>query len=124
MTQERIQTRYTLNGPLTNHTELEQAIARAIEAHKPDFFHLLERLVDVGNSGVHLSQEHPPRVLGIDLDQSGIQGLAHLGYESNFFEGCLIVDKYDQHQIDLPFRLQGDLLLFDLELPIAWDFNR
>ncbi|EPC3544682.1 hypothetical protein [Aeromonas hydrophila] len=123
MAQERIQTRYTLNGSLASHAELEQAIARAIEAHKQDFFPLLERLVDVGNAGVHLSQEHPPRVLGIDLDQSGIQGLAHLGYESNFFEGCLIVDKYDQHQIDLPFRLQGDLLLFDLELPIAWDFN-
>ena len=124
MTQERIQTQYRLAGPFANQDELAQAITRTIEANRQDFFPLLERLVDEGNPGVHLSQEHPPRVLGIDLDQSGIQGLAHLGYESNFFEGCLIVDKYDQHQIDLPFRLQGDLLLFDLELPIAWDFNR
>jgi len=123
MTQERIQTRYTLNGPLASRAELEQAIARAIEAHQPDFFPLLERLVDEGNPGVHLSQEHPPRVLGIALDQDGARGLARLGYESNFFEGCLIVDRYEQHQTDLPFRLEGDLLLFDLELPIAWNFN-
>ena len=51
-------------------------------------------------------------------------GLACLGYESNFFEGCLIVDRYEQHQTDLPFRLEEDALLFDIELPIAWDFNR
>lgn len=123
MTQESIQTRYTLDPALASATELEQAIARAIEANKQDFFPLLERLVDEGNPGVHLSQEHPPRVLGIELDQSGIQGRAQLGYESNFFEGCLIVDKYDQHQIDLPFCLEGDQLTFDIELPIAWNFN-
>ncbi|MBS4640481.1 hypothetical protein [Aeromonas media] len=123
MTQERIQTQYRLGGPFANQAELAQAIALAIEAHKRDFFPLLERLVDEGNPGVHLSQEHPPRVLGIELDQSGIQGLAQLGYESNFFEGCLIVDKYDQHQIDLPFCLEGDQLTFDIELPIAWNFN-
>ena len=99
MTQERIQTQYRLGGPFANQAELEQAITLTIEAHKRDFFPLLERLVDEGNPGVHLSQEHPPRVLGIELDQSGIQGRAQLGYESNFFEGCLIVDKYDQHQI-------------------------
>lgn len=123
MTQESIQTRYTLDPALASATELEQAISRAIEANKQDFFPLLERLVDEGNPGVHLSQEHPPRVLGIELDQSGIQGRAQLGYESNFFEGCLIVDKYDQHQIDLPFCLEGDQLTFDIELPIAWNFN-
>ena len=123
MTQESIQTRYTLDPALASATELEQVIARAIEANKQDFFPLLERLVDEGNPGVHLSQEHPPRVLGIELDQSGIQGRAQLGYESNFFEGCLIVDKYDQHQIDLPFCLEGDQLTFDIELPIAWNFN-
>ncbi|MGS3144079.1 hypothetical protein ACB274_16055 [Aeromonas sanarellii] len=124
MNQERIQTRYPLGGPFASRAELEQAITRAIEAHRPDFFPLLERLVDEGNPGVHLSQEHPPRVLGIELDQDGARGLARLGYESNFFEGCLIVDRYEQHQTDLPFHLQGDALLFDIELPIAWDFNR
>ena len=123
MTQERIQTQYRLGGPFANQAELAQAIALAIEAHNQDFLPPLERLVDEGNPGVHLSQEHPPRVLGIELDQSGIQGLAQLGYESNFFEGCLIVDKYDQHQIDLPFCLEGDQLTFDIELPIAWNFN-
>ena len=123
MTQERIQTRYKLAGPFATQAELEQAIARAIEHHKQDFFPLLERLVDEGNPGVHLSQEYLLRVLGIELDQSGILGRAQLGYESNFFEGCLIVDKYDQHQIDLPFCLEGDQLTFDIELPIAWNFN-
>ncbi len=59
MTQERIQTRYTLNGPLASHAELEQAIARAIEAHKQDLFPLLERLVDVGDNRVKLSQKDP-----------------------------------------------------------------
>ncbi|WP_429110049.1 hypothetical protein [Aeromonas media] len=123
MTQERIQTRYKLAGPFATQAELAQAIALAIEAHKRDFFPLLERLVDEGNPGVHLSQEHPPRVLGIELDQSGILGRAQLGYESNFFECCLIVDEYEQHQISVPFRLEGGELVFDLELPIAWNFN-
>ncbi|KTA86964.1 hypothetical protein VO71_21105 [Aeromonas salmonicida subsp. smithia] len=50
MTQERIQTRYRLAGTFTTQAELEQAIARAIEAHKQDFFPLLERLVDVGDN--------------------------------------------------------------------------
>lgn len=123
MNQERIQTRYPLGGPFASRAELEQAITRAIEAHRPDFFPLLERLVDEGNPGVHLSQEHPPRVLGIELDQDSARGLARLGYESNFFEGCLIVDRYEQHRIEVPFRLNGDLLIFDIELPIAWNFN-
>ncbi|WOX47973.1 hypothetical protein R2B70_17660 [Aeromonas sp. XH] len=124
MNQERIQTRYPLGGPFATRAEQEQAIARTIEAHRPDFFPLLERLVDEGNPGVHLSQEHPPRVLGIELERDGTRGLVRLGYESNFFEGCLIVDRYSQHQTDLPFRLEEDALLFDIELPIAWDFNR
>ena len=74
MTQERIQTRYTLNGPLASHAELEQAIARAIEAHKPDFFPLLERLVDVGDSRVKLSQKDPLRVVKVELDDAHTGG--------------------------------------------------
>ncbi|TNI58429.1 hypothetical protein CF121_16255 [Aeromonas media] len=123
MTQERIQTRYKLAGPFATQAELEQAIARAIEHHKQDFFPLLERLVDVGDTRVNLSQEHPPRVLGIALDAEGTTGKAQLSYESNFFECCLIVDEYEQHQISVPFRLEGGELVFDLELPIAWNFN-
>ncbi|HAT6342741.1 TPA: hypothetical protein JAJ28_000407 [Aeromonas hydrophila] len=123
MTQERIQTRYPLGGPFATQSELKHAITRAIEAHKQDFFPLLERLVDEGNPAVNLSQEHPPQVLRIELDQDGTRGLARLGYESNFFECCLIVDEYEQHQTSLPFRLDGDALVFDVELPIAWNFN-
>ena len=124
MTQERIQTQYRLAGPFATQAGLEQAIARTIEAHRRDFFPLLERLVDEGNPGVNLSQEHPPRVLGIELDQNGTQGLAQLSYESNFFEGCLIVDEYERHHISVPFSLEGDRLIFDVELPIAWNFNK
>ena len=45
MTQERIQTRYKLAGPFATQAELEQAIARAIEHHKQDFFPLPPRPV-------------------------------------------------------------------------------
>jgi hypothetical protein len=123
MTQERIQTRYTLNGPLTNHAELEQAITRAIEAHKQDFFPLLERLVDVGDSRVKLSQKDPLRVLGVGLDGAHTGGSARLSYESNFTESCRLIDEYDQHQTSVDFTLDGDQLIFDLELPIQWNFN-
>ncbi|WP_324013197.1 hypothetical protein [Aeromonas hydrophila] len=123
MTQERIQTRYTLNGPLASPTELEQAIARAIEAHKQDFFPLLERLVDVGDSRVKLSQKEPLRVLGVELDGAHTGGSARLSYESNFAESCRLIDEYDQHQTSVSFRLDGDQLIFDLELPIQWNFD-
>ena len=123
MTQERIQTRYQLAGPFATQAELEQAIARAIEHHKQDFFPLLERLVDVGDTRVNLSQQNPLRVLSIELDEDGSKGLAHLNYESNFAESCLIINEYDQHQTSVPFSLEGDELVFDLELPIVWNFN-
>ncbi|MFM5028657.1 hypothetical protein ACEUDA_06450 [Aeromonas rivipollensis] len=123
MTQERIQTRYKLAGPFATQAELEQAIAGAIEHHKQDFFPLLERLVDVGDTRVNLSQQNPLRVLGIALDATGATGTAHLNYESNFAESCLIIDEYDQHQTSVPFRLEGNELVFDLELPIPWNFN-
>lgn len=123
MTQERIQTRYKLAGPFATQAELEQAIARAIEHHKQDFFPLLERLVDVGDTRVNLSQQNPLRVLGIALDAAGATGTAHLNYESNFAESCLIINEYDQHQTSVPFRLEGNELVFDLELPIPWNFN-
>lgn len=123
MTQERIQTRYQLAGPFATQAELEQAIARAIEHHKQDFFPLLERLVDVGDTRVNLSQQNPLRVLSIELDEDGSKGLAHLNYESNFAESCLIINEYDQHQTSVPFRLEGDELVLDLELPIPWNFN-
>jgi len=92
MTQEKIQTHYTLNGPLASHAELEQAITRAIEAHKQDFFPLLERLVDVGDSRVKLSQKDPLRVLGVELDETRTGGSARLSYESNFFKRSLIAN--------------------------------
>lgn len=123
MTQERIQTRYKLAGPFATQAELEQAIARAIEHHKQDFFPLLERLVDVGDTRVNLSQQNPLRVLGIALDAAGSTGTAQLNYESNFAESCLIINEYDQHQTSVPFRLEGNELVFDLELPIVWNFN-
>ena len=123
MTQERIQTRYRLDGPLATQAELEQATARAIEHHKQDFFPLLERLVDVGDSRVKLSQKDPLRVLGVELDGALTGGSARLNYESNFAESCRLIDEYDQHQTSVPFRLEGDELLFDLELPIKWNFN-
>ncbi|MFM5162208.1 hypothetical protein ACEUBB_03885 [Aeromonas rivipollensis] len=123
MTQERIQTRYKLAGPFATQAELEQAIAGAIEHHKQDFFPLLERLVDVGDTRVNLSQQNPLRVLGIALDAADATGTAQLNYESNFAESCLIINEYDQHQTSVPFRLEGNELVFDLELPIAWNFN-
>ncbi|MGL6241059.1 hypothetical protein [Aeromonas dhakensis] len=123
MTQERIQTRYTLNGPLASRTALEQAISRTIEAHKQDFFPLLERLVDVGDSRVKLSQKDPLRVLGVELDEARTGGTARLSYESNFAESCRLIDEYDQHQTSLAFTLDGDRLVFDLELPIAWNVD-
>ncbi|WP_421167731.1 hypothetical protein [Aeromonas dhakensis] len=123
MTQERIQTRYTLDGPLASRAELEQAITRAIEANKPDFFPLLERLVDVGDSRVKLSQKDPLRVLGVALDEAQTGGSARLHYESNFSEGCRLIDEYDQHQTSLAFTLDGDRLAFDLELPIVWNVD-
>lgn len=123
MTQERIQTRNPLGGPFATQAKLKQAIARSIEAHKRDFFPLLERLVDVGDTRVNLSQENPLRVLNIELDNDGSQGQAHLNYESNFAESCLIINEYEQHQTIVPFRLEGDELVFDLELPIAWNFH-
>ena len=123
MTQERIQTRYTLNGPLASRTELEQTIAQAIEAHKQDFFPLLERLVDVGDSRVKLSQKDPLRVLEVELDEANTGGSARLNYESNFAESCRLIDEYDQHQTSVDFTLDGDQLVFDLELPIAWNFD-
>lgn len=123
MTQERIQSRYTLNGPLASRVELEQAIAQAIEAHRQDFFPLLERLVDVGDSRVKLSQKDPLRVLEVELDEANTGGSARLNYESNFAESCRLIDEYDQHQTSVDFTLNGDQLVFDLELPIAWNFD-
>ncbi len=123
MTQESIQTRYTLDPALASATELEQAIARAIEANKQDFFPLLERLVDVGDSRVKLSQKDPLRVLGVELDEARTGGTARLDYESNFSESCRLIDEYDQHQTSVAFTLDGDQLVFDLELPIEWNFD-
>ncbi len=123
MTQESIQTRYTLDPALASATELEQAIAQAIEANKQDFFPLLERLVDVGDSRVKLSQKDPLRVLGVELDEARTGGTARLSYESNFSESCRLIDEYDQHQTSVAFTLDGDQLVFDLELPIAWNFD-
>lgn len=123
MTQERIQTQYRLGGPFANQAELAQAIALAIEAHKRDFFPLLERLVDVGDSRVKLSQKDPLRVLGVELDEARTGGTARLGYESNFSESCRLIDEYDQHQTSVAFTLDGDQLVFDLELPIEWNFD-
>ncbi|MGU5781213.1 hypothetical protein ACV1D2_18725 [Aeromonas caviae] len=123
MTQESIQTRYTLDPALASATELEQAISRAIEANKQDFFPLLERLVDVGDSRVKLSQKDPLRVLGVELDEARTGGTARLGYESNFSESCRLIDEYDQHQTSVDFTLNGDQLVFDLELPIQWNFD-
>ncbi|MFQ2402304.1 hypothetical protein [Aeromonas dhakensis] len=123
MTQERIQTQYRLAGPFANQDELEQAIARAIEAHKQDFFPLLERLVDVGDSRVKLSQKDPLRVLGVELDRAHTGGSVRLSYESNFAESCRLIDEYDQHNTSVTFHLDGDQLIFDLELPIQWNFD-
>ncbi|MGE6119376.1 hypothetical protein ACPCT8_12230 [Aeromonas media] len=123
MTQGRIQTRYTLVGPLASRTELKQAIVYAIEAHKQDFFPLLERLVDVGDSRVKLSQKDPLRVLGVELDETRTGGRARLNYESNFAESCRLIDEYDQHQTSVAFTLEGEQLVFDLELPIEWSFD-
>lgn len=122
MTQERIQTRYPLGGPFATQAELEQAITQAITTHRQDFFPLLERLVDVGDTRVNLSQENPLRVLSIEL-ADGREGVAHINYESNFAESCLIINEYDQHQTSLAFTLDGDQLIFDLELPIAWNVD-
>ncbi|MEG0007584.1 MAG: hypothetical protein RR721_18660 [Aeromonas sp.] len=122
MTQERIQTRYSLGGPFASQSELKQAITQTIETHKRDFFPLLERLVDVGDTRVNLSQENPLRVLSIELADNR-EGVAQINYESNFAESCLIINEYDQHQTSLPFRLDGDVLIFDVELPIKWNFN-
>ncbi|WP_439825189.1 hypothetical protein [Aeromonas caviae] len=123
MTQESIQTRYTLDPALASATELEQAIAQAIEANKQDFFPLLERLVDVGDSRVKLSQKDPLRVLGVELDEARTGGTARLSYESNFSESCRLIDEYDQHQTSVAFTLDGDALVFDFELPIAWNVD-
>lgn len=123
MMQERIQTRYRLSGPFASQVELEQAIAHAINTHQQDFFPLLERLVDIGDSRVNLSQENPLRVLGITLDNNHQhRGIARLNYESNFTESCRLIYEYNQHQTNVGFHLEGDQLIFDIGIPPAWNF--
>ncbi|KAL8188471.1 UNVERIFIED_CONTAM: hypothetical protein K2H54_000266 [Gekko kuhli] len=60
---------------------------------------------------------------GGKLDGANTGGSARLSYESNFAESCRLIDEYDQHQTSVAFRLDGDQLIFDLELPIQWNFN-
>ena len=108
--------------PFATQAELEQAITQAITTHRQDFFPLLERLVDVGTPGSTSVRRTRCGCLSIEL-ADGREGVAHINYESNFAESCLIINEYDQHQTSLAFRLDGDALIFDVELPIAWNFN-
>ena len=86
--------------------EVIQSLWPFLERHPRYLEHgLLERLVDVGDSRVKLSQKDPLRVLGVELDRANTGGSARLSYESNFFECCLIVNEYEQHQTSLPSRL-------------------
>lgn len=62
-------------------------------------------------------------MLGVELDEARTGGTARLGYESNFSESCRLIDEYDQHQTSVAFHLDGDQLVFDLELPIQWNFD-
>jgi hypothetical protein len=45
-------------------------------------------------------------VLSIEL-ADGREGVAHINYESNFAESCLIINEYDQHQTSLAFASTG-----------------
>ena len=83
------------------------------------FLPLLERLVDVGTPGQPIRRTRC-RCSASNL-ADGREGVAHINYESNFAESCLIINEYDQHQTSLAFRLDGDALIFDVELPIAWN---
>lgn len=104
---------------LNDNASLKRAISVAIMENQSAFHPLLERLIEMGDLRMTVLDDS----LNIDTfdviaDDSG--GIACGTFDSDFYAGCKDMNSVDEHEVELPFTIENNILVFNIVLPPAW----
>ena len=104
----------------TNDVEaMKKFIAMVIEDNQNSFLPLLERLIDLGDSRVTVI-DNSLNVEDCDIDLSLADGIACATFDSDFYAGCKDMNSQNDHEVALPFTIENNNIVFDIEIPPAW----
>ena len=98
---------------------IQKAIATGIMENQQQFLPLLERLIDMGDARMSVI-EGSLNVEHCDVDITSSEYMASGFFDSDFYAGCKDLNSQDDHEVMLPFIIEGGNLIFDIELPPAW----
>jgi hypothetical protein len=96
-------------------------ISTTIESNQKEFKPLLERLIDRGDPMVVVVNDSL-KVTEINMQNTN-EGVAHTTFQAKSIASCHGEDSCDKHQTKLPFKIEGENLIFKIKLPPAWIFN-
>jgi hypothetical protein len=103
-----------------SHLEIDAAsIEELIVEHQSDFQPLLARIIDVDDGRVELVDDSL-EIESIEFDEDGRSGVAEVEFMSSFYAGCKDLNSTDWHPTLLPFRIENDVLVFEIDLPVRW----
>ena len=104
-----------------NKGDLTESIAQTISNNHDEFIPLFEKYIDMG-SGQTTIFEDSLRVESdeVHIDDDLLGGIAHAMFDSHFYAGCKDMNSVDEHEIELPFEIQKNKIIFNIEIPKPW----
>ena len=104
---------------VNNKESLQKAVAIAIMENEGQFLPLLERLIDMGDARMTVT-DGSLNIEPVDVEVSTTGGVASGSFDSDFYAGCKDINSQDGHEVTLDFEIEDGYLVFDIELPPAW----
>lgn len=101
---------------------LQKSIAEAIMENQDDSHPLLERLIDMGDARDMSVVERSLNIEYCDVGVSmeNMKGIAHGMFDSDYYASCKDIETMDDHKVTLPFTIEEDTLVFNIDLPETW----
>ena len=98
---------------------LTKAVEEVIRENQQDFHPLFERLIDMGDARITVVDDSL-YISDCSISSDRLSGVAFCMFDSDFYAGCKDMNSSGEHEVELPFDVDGDTVVFAIDLPPRW----
>ena len=97
--------------------KFEERIAKTIKKNENKFWRYFARLIDTEDARYRVIDD------SLEIGKvfiTGMEGCAYGTFTWDFYAGCKDMNSTDEEDVEIKFKISGENLVFDIELPVIW----
>ena len=98
---------------------IKKEVEKIILANQNNFHPIFERVIDQGDAGLTV-MEGSLYIEDCCIDNDNMGGMVNGTFDSDYYASCKDMRSQGEHEVTIEFTIEGDYLIFDIALPIAW----